>query len=68
MDTDYESTEFDSSKARSRSISDSNTKSTEAEDLREGNYLLVDEGCRPNRFAKAKESVTVAIGAQFIDE
>jgi len=66
VDTDYESTEFDSSKARSRSISDSNTKSTEAEDLREGNYL--DEGCRPNRFAKAKESVTVAIGAQFIDE
>jgi len=75
VDTGYASTEFevttgndssDSSKAASRSNSDSKTESTEGEDFREGNYL--DQGCRPSRFAKAKEGVDVTVAVQLIDE
>ena len=64
VDTDYASTEFDS-KGGSRSNSDSNTESTEAEDFREGNYL--DDGCRPSRFAEAREGVNVAVATQLTE-
>jgi len=70
VDTDYASTGFEvtndssnSSRAASRFNSDSKTESTEGEDFRERNYL--DEGCRPSRFAKAKERVNVAVAAEI---